>query len=147
MTSSEFSNIINPAKGLLIYNTTINCHQTNVGDNVSSNWQCLISNTIVEPTFFYMPIIILDTSILGTGFIKDLYAIYSSQFSTPSATSPGAPSEIPIYSDATDLYYYISSYDISVFDNVSVTATGIMSYDVIDIASSEAFINIVFVPK
>ena len=41
MTSSQRDAITSPAKGLTIFNTDLNCIQTNTGTSSSANWKCL----------------------------------------------------------------------------------------------------------
>lgn len=97
--------------------------------------------------WFYMPSISFDTSTTGTGRTKNLYTLYYNQFKTPAIKSSGAPSSVPYMPAATDLYYYITDYDTNVFANVSITASGVMTYDVISNATACSYINIVFVLK
>ncbi|MFY8165296.1 MAG: fibrobacter succinogenes major paralogous domain-containing protein, partial [Sediminibacterium sp.] len=40
MTTSQRNAISNPANGLIIYNTTSNCFQINIGTSLSPNWPC-----------------------------------------------------------------------------------------------------------
>jgi uncharacterized protein (TIGR02145 family) len=41
MTTTQRDAIASPAKGLTIFNTTLNCIQTNVGTSAAANWKCL----------------------------------------------------------------------------------------------------------
>ena len=41
MTTAQRDAIANPAKGLTIFNTMLNCIQTNIGNSVAANWKCL----------------------------------------------------------------------------------------------------------
>lgn len=95
---------------------------------------------------FYMPTIAFNTTVNAVGQTKNLYTEYLNQFTTPAIKSTGAPNSIPTYA-ATDLYYYITSYDTGVFSNVSIDANGVMSYDVTAAATECSFVSIVFVPK
>lgn len=95
---------------------------------------------------FYMPTISFNTSVNAVSVTRDLYNEYLTQFTTPAIKSTGAPNSIPTYG-ATDLYYYITSYDTGVFSNVSINATGVMTYDVTAAATDCSFVSIVFVPK
>jgi hypothetical protein len=97
--------------------------------------------------WFYMPSVSFDTSTNGTGRTKNLYSLYYNQYKTPLVKSAGAPVSVPYIPAATDLYYYITDYDTSVFANVSINASGVMTYDVISSATSCSYINIVFVLK
>ena len=42
MTSSQRSAIVNPAPGLMIFNTTLNCLEINLGSSGSPNWLCML---------------------------------------------------------------------------------------------------------
>ncbi len=101
----------------------------------------------LRPNIFYPPSIAIDASTTGTLRTLDLYAQYTAQFATPAVASAGAPAAIPTYA-AGDLFYYVTYYDTSVFDNVSVDANGVMTYDVIaQPADYNSLINVVFVVK
>jgi uncharacterized protein (TIGR02145 family) len=41
MTTAQRDAIVSPAKGLTIFNTTLNCIQTNIGTSGAPNWKCL----------------------------------------------------------------------------------------------------------
>lgn len=97
------------------------------------------------PRFFYMPSIYFDTTMLGN-FSKDLYQLYSDQFTLPKAKNPSAPSSIPVVG-RNDLNYYITSFDATVFTNVLISDSGVVSYTVSNSASDGSFLNIVFVVK
>ncbi|WP_440121198.1 hypothetical protein [Tenacibaculum sp. Ill] len=100
---------------------------------------------------FYPPSIAIDASTTGTNFTKNLYQEYSDQFSlavpTTSASSTGAPSSIPTYA-SNQLYYYVTYYDPTIFNNVSIDANGNMTYDIINTPTDDnTIINVVFVVK
>ena len=100
--------------------------------------------------WFFMPSVSFDTSADATGQTKDLYALYKSQFDGTSPTfvkSAGAPASVPYIPAADELFYYITSYDANVFSNISITANGVMTYDVDAAATDCSYINIVFVLK
>lgn len=97
--------------------------------------------------WFYMPSVSFDTSVNATGQTKNLYSLYYNQYKTPLVKSTGAPASVPYIPAATDMYYYVTSYDTSVFANISINASGVMTYDVISNATACSFINIVFVLK
>ncbi len=95
---------------------------------------------------FYPPSIAIDASTNGS-FNVDLYTQYTAQFATPTAASTGAPAAVPSYA-ATDLYYYVTYADPAVFDNLSINASGVLSYDIIgQPADYNSLINVVFVVK
>lgn len=114
--------------------------------------------TIVERTgdsklaqkFFYMPSIAIDVSTVpSTGNTINLYTEYVNQFglvnTDTSAASTASP--IPVYTDPEDLDYYVTYYDDTVFENVTVNSSGILQYDVIGTATDKTFMNIVFAVK
>ncbi|MDH7445060.1 hypothetical protein [Aquimarina sp. 2201CG14-23] len=99
---------------------------------------------------FYPPSIEIDASVNGT-FSVDLYAMYTAQFGIPTAVSTGAPATVPLYA-ATDLYYYVTFADSSVFDTapgaMTITAAGVLTYTVIgQPADFNTLINVVFVVR
>ncbi|MBD8387258.1 hypothetical protein H7X66_01130 [Dysgonomonas sp. BGC7] len=135
-------------KGMTVYNTAT----TSVGNgydvspgfyyNDGARW---ISLPLGYTKWFYMPSISINTATTGAGRTLDLYALYKAQFSTPKIKSTGAPTSIHFLPLATDLYYYITDYDASVFSNLSINANGLLTYDVTATATECSFINIVFV--
>ncbi|SHK46899.1 hypothetical protein SAMN04488007_3185, partial [Maribacter aquivivus] len=104
-------------------------------------------NSLKSSKIFYPPSIEVDVATTGTGRTIDLYAEYIDQYGTPDVVSAGAPAAIPTYAN-TELYYYVTHYDDTVFDNVNVSATGVMTYDVIAAPTDyNTLINVVFVVK
>uniref|UniRef100_UPI00262D90C8 hypothetical protein n=1 Tax=uncultured Eudoraea sp. TaxID=1035614 RepID=UPI00262D90C8 len=96
---------------------------------------------------FYPPSIAVDASTNGVGYTEDLYAQYIAQFGTPTVASAGAPAAVPTYA-ATDLYYYVTYADPTVFANMSINASGVLTYDIIgQPADYNSLINVVFVVK
>jgi len=136
-------------QGMVVFNTTDNAADTlqaGLYYNSGSQWVRLSTVPFSMQSWFYMPSVLFDTSLTGTGLTKDLYEEYKDQFTSPKATSDGAPSLFTL-PQATDLYYYILDYDDAVFDHVSVNDSGLMTYDVISSATEATFLNIVFVTK
>ena len=126
----------------------------------------------VAPQFFYMPAVIFDTSVSGTA-TRDLYQEYVNQFTGGSATSnmpvsypishgpagttpiqygggivgsAGAPADIAVF-ESNELYYYVTYYDEEVFENLSISADGKLTYTVKGGAIPSSYMNIVFVIK
>ncbi|MGG5507808.1 hypothetical protein ACPDG4_13365, partial [Myroides sp. C20-1] len=126
----------------------------------------------VTPQFFYMPAVIFDTSVAGTA-TRDLYGEYVNQFTGgsrtssnsvsypishgPAGTTPmmygggivgstGAPADITVFEN-DELYYYVTYYDEEVFENLSISADGKLTYTVKSGATSSSYMNIVFVIK
>lgn len=101
------------------------------------------------PKFFYMPAITFDTSANGT-FTRDLHAEYVAQFQGTGnpllVSSAGSTNGIPTL-PASELEYYITYYDTDVFANLSISATGVLTYDIIAGATPASYMNIVFVVK
>ena len=111
----------------------------------------------VWPLFFYMPSIVIPTDTSdpaydGTStFEIDLYQKYSDQFglSLPasSAQNPGATSTLPVLA-RTELDYFVTYYDNTVFNNVQVDDNGHLRYSLINPASPDVtektFMNVVF---
>lgn len=143
---SNLTSITNPATGLIIFDTNKKCISQNVGSPATPDWVCL-SPYVAK--FFYMPSVVFDTTTISTGQTKDLYTLYKNQFSNvpANARSASAPASIPFFPNATDLYYYVTGYDTSVFKINSISSTGVLNYDVLSNATSASFINIVFVVK
>ncbi|WP_051435822.1 hypothetical protein [Tenacibaculum sp. 47A_GOM-205m] len=97
---------------------------------------------------FYPPSILVPASTAGPQANIDLYAMYSSQFSSPIASSD-ATASIPLY-QRDELYYFVTDADSSVFDisSINVSSTGILSYSVLMPPTDDnAIINVVFVVK
>ena len=129
-TSSKTSNIKTP--GFYYY------------DNTISKWVGAFRNNNF-PKFFYMPSVLVNTSTLGVKSM-DLYTLYYNQFNAPPVKSGGSAGSIPTLTK-DKLEYYVTYYDTSLMNNVSITADGVMSYNVIGNASDASFMNIVFVVK
>lgn len=102
------------------------------------------------PRIFYMPSVIFDVSQPGT-YTRDLYIEYKKQFegtpvyitgednNNPVGASPiqhtggviastGAPAIVTYAVD--ELWYYVSYWDKDVFENLSITADGKLTYTV-----------------
>ena len=101
------------------------------------------------PKFFYMPAITFNTSANGT-FTRDLYEEYVKQFqgtgSPALISSTGAVNGVPTLA-ASELEFHITYYDITVFNNLSIDANGVLTYDIIAGATNASYMNIVFVVK
>jgi len=142
--------------GTIVYNTTTSDVAVPVANRVSpgfyynngTKWEKLV---LGYTNWFYMPSIAIDTQVLGTAAPINLYAKYVEQFSltdgTTSTKSTGAPDIIPYLPAATDLYYYITYYDKTVFENVTINDAGILNYGVKEVATGSSYVNIVFVLK
>jgi len=144
-------------EGMVVFNTKVSetdTLQAGLYYNTGTRWMRLSVASPTTPvdasTWFYMPSIVFDVSVIGTGFTVDLYAEFIKQFKTPGPavkSSADAPDLLFVTPKATDFYYYILDYDKDVFDNIVVTTDGKMTYDVKDKATDATFLNIVFVEK
>lgn len=170
--TQKLQSTANNANSLLIFNTgTALPHGfyywksqivTNNGDTTDEgSWVALGSEVSSMPKFFYMPSIVINTASNGIQRKRNLYREYYEQFSGQKydeATSvyipnddfiksDGAPTIIPNIPSATGLYYYITDFDKSSLDNLSIDANGVLTYDVIGSGTDYSFVNIVFVVK
>lgn len=145
MTKVQKEAISNPATGLMVYDLTQRCVSQNAGTTTSPNWVCLAKD--INTSFFYMPSIAVDASVVGNGKTLNLYQTYKDQFSNPKKASTGAPSSISYFLNPTDLYYYITACDTSVIRLTSIDANGVLTYDIIKAADYGSFMNVVFVVK
>ena len=101
-----------------------------------------------EAKFFYMPSITVDVSTTATGQTLDLYTLYKAQFDAPAIKSTSAPADVPFFAAATDLYYYVTSYDTNAMTITSIDDNGLMTYNVSGLGATPcSLLNIVFVYK
>lgn len=142
----NLSSITSPATGLTVYDTKRKCISQNIGNATTPNWACL-SPYISK--FFYMPSVVFNTSVAGNNLTKDLYTLYKNQFANvpTKQRSTSAPSEIPYFPNATDLYYYVIDFDSNVFEINSVSDSGVLNYNIKTTSTPATYINIVFVVK
>ncbi|WP_282631153.1 hypothetical protein [Empedobacter sedimenti] len=143
LTTLERDRIDKPSNGLLIYDKENQCLSQNIGNDITPEWVCLGITT----RFFYMPSMVIDTSNVGTTKQIDLFSIYKNQFENPMVKSENAKSSIPYFSNAQKLYYYITYYDNSVIDQITIDENGLMKYLVKGTPSEVSFMNVVFVVK
>lgn len=112
--------------------------------------QTISAITSKSARIFYPPSIAIDASTTGTGRTVSLYQEYIDQFAPGAGIttrSTGAPSTIPTYTN-TELYYYVTYFDPVVFNNISIDANGVMTYDIIATPPDfNSLINVVFVVK
>lgn len=124
----------------------------NTGDEiyslaVESGGDVVEVNNIKSSKVFYPPAMTLDASALVTSQTLDLHQQYSILYGTPMVGSTSAPSAIPTYAE-DELYYYLTDYDTSILDNVSIDDNGVMTYDIIAVPSDNCVIvTVVFVVK
>lgn len=140
--------------GMTIYNTKA---QNDVVPgfyyNDGTKWQQMVTTDNKAVKFFYMPSIVFDTSVItpdGDVEQKNLYQEYTNQFTLAgpnSVSSSGAPLTIPYFLASTDLYYYVTDYDDTVFSDIEINEYGVMTYKIIGNGSPYSIMNIVFVVK
>ncbi|NNK12119.1 MAG: hypothetical protein HKP08_12315 [Flavobacteriaceae bacterium] len=119
--------------------------------NVEEVIQAIAPITSKAARIFYPPSIAIDASTNGVGYTVDLYQQYLDQYGNVATSnftsSAGAPATVPTYI-ATDLYYYVTYADPTVFANLSINASGVLTYDIIGQPSDyNSLINVVFVVK
>ena len=145
-------------EGMLVYNMTVSEKDTLQAGfyyNTGTRWIRLSVAPSFSNSWFYMPSIVFDTSVItptgGTEEV-DLYGAFKKQLSDDTNTdvvaSNGAPgialSSIPA---PTDLNYYVTAYDHEVFEIDGISSDGKMTYKILKNASDSTYINIVFVEK
>ncbi len=154
----EYTNSAAPLEehvaGMTVYNTI---KQNDVVPgfyyNDGTKWQQMVTTDNKAVKFFYMPSIVFDTGTItpnGTFVEKDLYQEYKNQFALTGQNhvkSANAPEVIPYFPSATDLYYYVTDYDATVFEAITIDENGLMKYRVIGNGSAYSIMNIVFVVK
>ena len=133
-----------------------------IGGIDQGKWIKLVPHNI-SPSFFYMPSLILPTSevdnrIIDTSntsyfydsstkiFTVNLYAIFSSQFSTPIVKS-NIDAELTsfVLPTATQYDYFVTYADTTVFEQIALDTNGILTYKVKEnsIIRNGSFMNIV----
>jgi len=141
-------------EGMLVYNMKVSegdTLQAGYYYNTGSRWIRLSVAPFLSDSWFYMPSIVFDTSVVtpaGENVVVDLYGEFKKQLNTHVVASAGAPgralSTIPA---PTDINYYVTAYDHEVFEINGISVDGKMTYRILDVASDSTYINIVFVEK
>jgi hypothetical protein len=143
-------------EGTIVYNTNTSAASVPAEDRVSpgfyynngTKWEKL---PLSYTNWFYMPSIAINTQVIGTATPINLYDKYVEQFTladaATSAKSTGAPEIISYLPLPSDLYYYITYYDKEVFEDVTISDSGVLNYKIKQIASDSSYVNIVFVLK
>ncbi|MHC5353073.1 hypothetical protein ACYSNX_02620 [Myroides sp. LJL115] len=158
-SSTDAAPLAAHVEGMTVYNTATN------GDvvpgfyyNDGEKWSQMVTTDNKSVKFFYMPSIVFDTSEDKQNVVIDLFAEYKKQFDLANKMqvvgqpknyffSEGAPNIIPYFENATDLYYYVTDFDTEVFEVLSITEEGVMTYNVKAAATDATIMNIVFVVK
>ena len=152
-----------PVDGMVVFNTTLNLDanlQPGLYYNQDGRWVRLYtSSSAIKESWLYMPSIVFDTSTptpAGSSLTKDLYLHFKEQLNDVSNTntstsiipSDGAPTQaLASVPGPEDLYYYVTAHDPNVFEILSISATGVLTYRVLAPGTDETILNIVFVEK
>jgi hypothetical protein len=146
--------------GMTVYNTAT------AGDvtpghyyNDGTKWvKLFLEVSSVTPKFFYMPSIVLPTDTAdpsyNTGtqeFTIDLYALYGEQFgltNSASSVKGAGATTLPVLTSGA-LEYFITYYDNTVFQNITLSNTGVLKYKLFTqfTYSEKTFMNVVFKVK
>jgi uncharacterized protein (TIGR02145 family) len=123
MTSAERSAIQNPATGLIVLNTTLNCMEVNIGTPAQPTWSCLaVLNTVsaasatpsVDVNTALTAITHTTTGATGIGTATGLPAGVTASWAANTITISGTPTAIGIF-----------NYNIPLTGGIgSVSATG-----------------------
>jgi len=100
--------------------------------------------------WFYMPSIPIDVSTGGTINLYDECKAQLNDAGELVIHSTGAPARVlSVLPKATDLYYYVTGYDKTVFGTITIDANGKMTYTIKPGATvtDATYMNIVFVEK
>jgi hypothetical protein len=145
-------------EGMIVYNTTVLADSLVKGlyINNGTQWTRLRNDPDLIPQWFYMPSIPIPVSNAGT-FTVNLWSVYKRQFDNTAAgalivsSNASAPKPQPKVYEANELDYYVTGYDDTVFDQVSLSPAGVLSYRItsanLSNVSDSTFMNIVFVVK
>jgi len=143
------------SQGMVVFNLTqSDSLQVGLYYDTNSSWVHLSETPLIKENWFYMPSIPISTvaaSYPATGNTVDLYAEFQKQLygTGPLVTTSKSPAT-PVLSmipARTDIDYYVTSCDTTVFGNISITPNGVLSYDLKAVASDSTYMNIVFVEK
>ncbi|MHC5310860.1 hypothetical protein ACYSNM_12515, partial [Myroides sp. LJL116] len=107
------------------------------------------------PKVFYMPAVTFDTSNPNkeVSLKMDLHAEYIKQFGGTSGSFVSSETDVAPEKDiiptfkASELKYYVTYYDKSVFEIISISKAGEMEYKIIGHGTAASYINIVFVVR
>lgn len=159
-TDHKLSDQTTHVAGMVVYNKETNTSNSDTSKwvypgyyyNDGTQWLRMEAR---NSNWFYMPSIPLQTQYKDgeTQIEVDLYGEYVKQFKgldpLQFKASPGAPTQVSTVPDKTDLYYFITKYDNSVFDIVNLTNEGKLTYKLKDTGtvSDTTMMNIVFLLK
>ncbi|MDM1408204.1 hypothetical protein HX062_11140, partial [Myroides sp. DF42-4-2] len=101
------------------------------------------------PKFFYLPSIYLDVT-PGLSGSRNIYEDYAKQFGQPKYASPdaGANAKLPVL-PASELNFYITYLDESIFETLSINNEGVFSYKIKEdaVITDNSYLNIVLEVK
>lgn len=164
-STSSFNPMSAHVQGMAVYNTaTVNDVTPGYYYNDGTQWVKLLGSNAVtnEDSFFYMPAVLLPTNTTDPAyntstatFTVDLYANYVAQFSFSSPLPTGSnkvasdpTAKLPVH-QSNELHYFVTYYDDAVFDDVSISTIGKLSYKLKSgfVYTDKTFMNIVFKVK
>lgn len=145
-------------KGAIIYVSTIDGTTTTKTTKVTIAGYYYFDGSIWQPMDYtpeslYLPSFNLPMTAVGTAKTYDLYTnVYKKQFTkTGNSTwvsSNASLTQIPEVYTASQLDFVVTYYDPSVIKVNSVSATGVLNYDVLSIDPNDSsFMNIIMVIK
>ena len=155
-STTSASPLAEHVKGMFVYNIATTTGTNNVTPGIYYNdgtkWVRTDGSGGGEK-WFYMPSFNLPVTAKGTGLTFDLYGEYKTQFAkdVPDkqfvSSNTSATAAQPVYA-ANQLEYYVIAYQTDCLKINSISAQGVMNYDVIstDIPVG-SFINVIFVVK
>jgi hypothetical protein len=142
-------------KGMLVYNTQkINDVDEGIYYNDGAKW-IKMGQQAKAGEWFYMPSFNLPIPAApATGLSFNLYEEYRRQFTRAGnepqfvSSNASAATVTPLIYEAGELDFFVTAYPTSVLKINSISAAGVMSYDVLSANVPEgSFINVIFVVK
>jgi len=142
--------------GNVVYNkTATDSLRVGLYFNDGTRWVPLFTSKTIQEYWFYMPSIPIQVANIDlvAGKTVDLYYEYKKQLNTAGGlvkASAGAPTQVlKKVPEALDFWYYVTGYDDSVFDAITITNDGKMNYKIKPTAvpTDSTYLNIVFVEK
>ena len=120
MTTAQRNAITSPAKGLTIFNTDLNCIQTNIGNSAAANWKCFAGQASSNGTAVVSG---YSCSTASAGFLTVGIAV-SAVTQTITATV-GTVGTYSISTTANGVTFAASgTFTVTGAQNITLTATG-----------------------
>ena len=132
MTSAERSAVQNPASGLIVLNTTLNCMEVNIGTPAQPTWSCLaVLNTVsaasatpsVDVNTALTAITHTTTGATGIGTATGLPAGVTASWAANTITISGTPTAIGIFNYSIPLTGGVGS--VSATGTITVNAPAV----------------------